>query len=522
MKPERAWRFIVRHRTVIANLSLIVMTMLGAGYAAFAFDLFENESGLDLHHAEIELDEALALGVLLVLLLLVFGIRHYLGQKRELAGRVAAERHVRELAYQDTLTGLPNRRQYDDALGAAIHQPPRAGASHAVFLMDLNGFKQINDLHGHGVGDEVLIHVAERLLSAMRGGDMVARFGGDEFAILATHLADPEAATNIALRVIEALDAPISAGGAVHRIGVGIGIALVPGDAEDVEEALRRADVALYRAKAERRSALRFFEEDMDIRVRARAALEQKLREAIEEGRIEVVFRPAFDLRTHEVVSFEASPRWREAGEGEVPPERFIAIAEEVGLIHALGERVLRQACAAARNWPETVGLSVDIHGSQLKDQLLAARIVRLLAETGIAPERLEVELTESALVADVENARAVIGALRAAGIRVALDNFGTGYSSLYHLRSLRLDKVKIDRSFIQAMNSGAESAGIVHALVGLGHGLGMTVAAEGIEASDQAASLLGSGCEQGQGDMLSLPLSPADARRLFTRKRRA
>jgi diguanylate cyclase (GGDEF)-like protein len=516
MNFARVRSFVIRHRFTIRDLSLILAATLVALYVAYAVDIFENEKGIGIRQAEIELDEALLIGALLGLTLLLYGARQYLAQKREMTKRIAAERHARELAYQDGLTGLPNRRQFDDALRTALASPPRAGASHGVFLLDLNGFKRINDLHGHGVGDAALVVVAQRLSAAMRDGDMVARFGGDEFAILAMHLAGPEAATSVALRVIEALEAPVEAGGTTHRLGVGIGIALLPGDATTREEALRKADVALYRAKAERRSALRFFEPEMDVHVRERAAMETALRDAIETGRIEALYKPSLNLKTQAIIGFEVEPRWIDPDQGPIPVERFIAIAEEVGLIHVLADRILRQACAAAKDWPEHVTLSVDLYPSQLKDRLVAARIVRILAESGLAPGRLEIEITESALVADMENATAVLGALRAAGIRIALDNFGTGYSSLYHLRTLKLDKVKIDRSFIHAMAAEHESRSIVSALVGLGHGLGLTIAADGIDAADQAASLITTGCEQGQGHLFSAPITADASRALF------
>jgi diguanylate cyclase (GGDEF)-like protein len=508
--------FVIRHRIAIRDLSLICMGTLLALYYAYEVDVFANEGSLSVHQATIELDEALLIGALVAFGMLVFGIRQYLRLKREIAARIVAEQHVRELAYQDGLTGLPNRRQYEEALQAAIAAPPRAGASHGVFLLDLNGFKQINDVHGHGVGDQVLAIVAHRLRSAMRNGDMVARFGGDEFAILATHLADPEAATTLALRVIEALDTPITASGAIHRAGVGVGIALVPIDASTADEALRKADVALYRAKAERRSALRFFEPAMDIRVQERATMERALREAMDKGRIETLYQPNVNLRTHKIIGFEAAPHWIDPERGSVELGRFIAIAEEVGLIHPLAERILRQACEAAKTWPSYVKLSVDIYPSQLKDRLLAARILRILQEAGIAPDRLEVEITESALVADMENAQIVLGSLRNAGVRISLDNFGTGYSSLYHLRNFKLDKIKIDRSFIHAVATERATAGIVSALVGLGQGLGLTIAADGIDGIDQEFSLVTSGCEEGQGALFSAPICGTDTLRLF------
>jgi diguanylate cyclase (GGDEF)-like protein len=507
---------MTRHRVAIRDLSLILAGTLFGLYYAYQVDIFANEGPVAVHEATIELDEALLIGGLVALALLVFVVRQNRAQKREVARRVAAEHRVRELAYQDGLTGLPNRRQYDEALRAAVAALPGAGALHGVFMLDLNGFKQINDVHGHSVGDAVLVVVAQRLRFAMRGGDMVARLGGDEFAVLARHLAGAEAATNVALRIIEVLDVPIVAGEATHRVSVGIGISLVPTDATDAEEALRRADVALYRAKAERRSALRFFESAMDARVQERAAMERALRAAIDSDVIQTVYQPMVNLKTHEVVGFEAVPRWIDPQQGAIAAERFIAIAEEVGLIHALAESVLRQACAAARGWPSYVRLSIDIYSSQLKDRLLPGRILRILSESGMAPARLEIEITESALVADLENAQLVLGALRDAGVRIALDKFGTGYSSLYHLRNFKLDKVKIDRSFVHAMGSERASAGIVSALVGLGHGLGLTIAADGIDGVDQETSLITTGCDEGQGRLFGAPVLAEETNALF------
>jgi predicted signal transduction protein with EAL and GGDEF domain len=282
------------------------------------------------------------------------------------------------------------------------------------------------------------------------------------------------------------------------------------------EEALRKADVALYRAKVEKRSALRFFEPAMDIRVQERASMEQALRVAMNRGDIKAVYQPIVDLRTRKITGFDATPMWFDPNLGKVEFECFIALAEEVGLIHALSDDVLLQACEAAKSWPGHVTISVDIHASQLKDHLLPSRVLKILESAGIAPSRLEVEITESALVGDMANAQAILGALRAAGVRIALDNFGAGYSSLYHLRNFKLDKVKIDRSFIATMATESASAGIVTALVGLGHGLGLTIAAEGVEASDQEGLLLSSGCQQGQGQLFSAPISAADTLNLF------
>ena len=517
MKLLNVKNLYMRHRIVINGLCMVFALTMASLYVAYKVDIFPNEGPVATHEATIELDEALLVAAITTLAGFIFGVHLYLAQKREMRARIAAEQQVRELAYQDVLTGLPNRRQFEERMNEAAASPPRAGASHAVFLLDLNGFKNINDVHGHGVGDQALVVVAQRLRVAMRDGDMVARFGGDEFAILAKNLGDPEAATSVALRVIDALDSPIAAGGVIHNVGVGIGISMMPSDAATTDEALRKADVALYRAKAQRRSALRFFESAMDAHVRERTSMEQSLRTAMERGDIGAVYQPTVSLRTHKITGFDVSPQWIDPEHGPVELDRFIALAEEAGLIHALAERVLRQACEAAKTWPSHVKLSVDIYASQLKDQLLPARVLKILEDAGIAPSRLEVEITESAMVGDMANAQAVLGTLRSAGVRIALDNFGTGYSSLYHLRNFKLDKVKIDRSFIHTIASEPASAGIVNALVGLGQGLGFTIAAEGVEASDQEGFLLSSGCEQGQGQLFSGPISAADTVILFS-----
>jgi diguanylate cyclase (GGDEF)-like protein len=499
---------MIRHRTKVRELSIIAAVFFVGLYLAFEYDFFTTAADATEHGKMIQFDEALFLGAIVAIGLLLFSIRRFLEQKREMRRRIEAEEHVRELAFRDPLTGLANRRQFNDALKAAVDSPPHEGAVHALFLMDLNGFKQVNDTHGHGVGDEVLVIAAQRLVGAMRNGDLVARLGGDEFAILALHLASGEAATNVALRMIDALAAPIVTGNTKHQIGSGIGIALIPSDATSPVQAVRKADLALYRAKEERRSAVRFFEDEMDKRVREREWLEQELHAAVAAGTIQAYFQASVDLKTKRVVGFEVLPRWVHPSFGEIAPERFIPIAEETGLIHELAEQILRQACMVAATWPKHVLLSVNVLSSQLKDKDLKARMMAVLQEAELAPERLEIQITESTLVRDLEAAQDILGGLREEGVKITLDNFGTGYSSLYHLRNFKLDKIKIDRSFIRGMISEQESGVIVRALVGLAHGLGLTVAADGIQDSDQQASLIRSGCELGQGFLYSGPVA--------------
>ena len=495
---SRVWSFIVRHRVSIQDLGVIAAVLLVLGYIAFEVDIFAHEGAATVQSEKIDLNEMLLLGTVLAVGLLIFAIRRYYDQKREIGRRIAAERQARELAYQDPLTGLANRRQFDEALKMAAASPPAAGSSHAVLLLDLNGFKKINDNYGHNVGDEVLTIVAHRLVRAVRDGDLVARLGGDEFVVLALHLLGPEAAANIAMRAIQSLNETVRTGGILHQVGTAIGIALLPDDGHSGEEALRKADLALYRAKAERRSSFRFFEEEMDRYARERDRMERDLRAAVEKDLIRPRFRPSVDLISGRVLGFEAVPSWKAADGTEVPPERFIPIAEETGLIHAMARRVLELSCAAARQWPNDITLSIDLLSSQLRDRDLAAGILQVLDASGFAPSRLEMDVAESLIVQDFDAAKTVLGPLRDAGVRIALDNFGTGYSNLYHIQEFGFDKVKIDRRFVEKMEE-EDAAKVVRALAGLGHGLGLAVNADGIPQSTGNSVLLASGIREGQ-----------------------
>lgn len=517
---ERMRHFFGRRHIIFRDGLLLLAVMTVATVIAYQYDIFSNGVGQPTRTHVIELDEAVALAGLFCAGLLMLSWRLLLSQRREVARRIAAERRARELALQDSLTGLPNRRQFDQELKAAIAGPPRTDGAHAVFLLDLNNFKHVNDVYGHGVGDEVLINVAMRLRRAIREGDLVVRFGGDEFAILARQLAGAEEATSIALRVIKELDEPVTAGSIRHQIGVSIGIALIPQDGQTHAEIMRKADIAMYRAKAEPRSTtrfFRFFEVEMDVRIRERDLIERGLRAAISDGLVLPYYQPLIDLRTKQVVGFEALARWTHPTLGDVPPDRFIPIAESCGLLGELTDHLLRQAARAACQWPEEVTLSFNISPSQLKDRTLGLRILSILGEAGLSPRRLEIEITESALVRDLEGAQQVLGALRDAGVRIALDDFGTGYSSLYHLRNLKIDKFKIDRSFVANMERDPEGAAFVRALLGLGHGLGLTVTAEGVEQLTQAATLLEQGCEQAQGFLYSRAMPAADTINFMT-----
>ena len=507
--------FIVRHRVKLLDLSFIALALLVATDFVHEVDVFVAEGAEPVANT-IEADEWALLGALLSFCMLIFAWRRLREQKRETQRRIAAEKMARELAMQDPLTGLPNRRQLQESLLAAATTPTRAHGVHALIMLDLNGFKQINDVYGHPAGDEALILVGQRLMKSVRQGDLVARLGGDEFAILAEHLAGAEAATGIAMRIAAELADPISAAQSTHYVETGIGICLFPFPGADAEEIMRRADVALYKAKADGSTTTRFFNEEMDRFVREREYMERELRQAVANGTIFPEFQPLVDLATKQIVGFEALARWHHPELGEIPPERFIPIAEDCSLIGTLSDQLLRRACHAAKDWPPEVTLAFNISPLQLKDRTLGLRILSILGEAGLSPGRLELEITESALVRDLTAAQETLGALRETGIRIALDDFGTGYSSLYHLRNFKLDKIKIDRSFVGGMASERESAEIVTALIGLGQGLGFTVTAEGIEQNGQQSELIAKGCQQGQGFLYGEAVSAERARTLL------
>jgi len=495
--------------------------MAVAIWITYEFDIFSNSSDVTLQEHIIELDEVVALAAVLCGCLLVISWRLLLSLRREVAQRIASEHRARELAHQDALTGLSNRRQFDQELKAAIAAPPRIDGAHAVLLLDLNDFKHINDIYGHAIGDEVLINVAIRLRRAVREGDLAVRFGGDEFAILARQLPGAEEATSIALRVIKEFDQPIKIRSTQHKIGVGIGIALIPQDGKNAAEIMRKVDIALYRAKAEPNSALRFFDGSMDAQIRERDLIERELRTAVSNGDVQPYYQPLIDLRTKQIIGFEAPARWTHPTLGNVPPDRFIPIAESCGLMNKLSDCLLRQAARAATQWPDDFTLSFNISPPQLKDRTLGLRILSILGESGLSPRRLEIELTESALVRDLEGAQLVLGALHDAGVRLALDDFGTGYSSLYHLRNFKIDKIKIDRSFVDNMDREPEATALVRALLGLGHGLGLTVTAEGVEQPAQAEALLDQGCQQAQGYLYARAMSASDATNFIAANRK-
>jgi diguanylate cyclase (GGDEF)-like protein len=421
------------------------------------------------------------------------------------------ESQIRHLAYHDALTGLPNRTMFQERIEKALETANARGGSVTVMCIDLDCFKNVNDSLGHAGGDALLRCIAERLHACFRDTDTVARLGGDEFGVVLSDLSRSETATMIAWRLLDVASQPFDYNGQEIVSGMSIGIATSLTDGIEADQLLKRADLALYRAKADGRGTFRFFQSEMDAIAQARRSLEMDLRQAVTRKELECHYQPQVSADTDEVVAFEALVRWKHPERGLISPAEFIPLAEETGLINRIGEWVLRQACADALAWPESIRVSVNFSPAQFKSRDLTQLVSRVLEETGLPPRRLEIEITESLLLRDVESNLRALRALKALGVRISMDDFGTGYSSLSNLRSFPFDKIKIDRSFVHDIESSPDAAAIVHAVLGLGQSLGMSTCAEGVETDEQLTYLRQEGCTEIQGYYYSKPKPAAD-----------
>jgi diguanylate cyclase (GGDEF)-like protein len=448
---------------------------------------------------------AVALVAFALLILII--MRHM----RHTAAAIAdGERQLRHLALHDPVCGLPNRIYFSERLERAIAEVRNGGPSAAVFYIDLDHFKDVNDTLGHHIGDELILNVTRRLSEIIRDDDLVARLGGDEFAIIMTCASDSYSLQAVAERILAAICTPFVVSGHGINIGASIGIAVIDSCTQDAADILRYADMALYRAKNEGRNRACIYDAAMDADLSNRKLLESALRHAIKNRELHVVYQPIVDRSGKRLVGVESLARWIHPVQGEIPPARFIPIAEHSGLIVELGEFILRRACLDGRNWP---GLTVSVNVSPLQFRRpdFVEGIERILGETAFEPNRLELELTESTLLGNLESAELSMLRLKGVGVCFALDDFGTGYSSLLYLRRFPFDKLKIDSSFVRSIEKAADAAAIVHAVVSLGRGLGMKVTAEGVETADQHLFLRAAGVHSMQGYRFGRPVTAAE-----------
>jgi diguanylate cyclase (GGDEF)-like protein len=428
----------------------------------------------------------------------------------DITARHQAEASIMFMARHDTQTKLPNRVLFRERMEQAIMLAARGG-QFATLCLDLDNFKQVNDTLGHPVGDGLLVAVADRLQACVREGDTVARLGGDEFAIIQLAVRQPDDGEALASRIIEAFLQPFDVDGHQIMSGVSIGVAVAPGDGVSYEELMRDADIALYLAKTEHRGAARFFEPEMDARIHLRRLLESDLQAAIAHGEFELFYQPQINLISRKISGFEALLRWHHPIRGFVSPLDFISVAEETGMIVAIGEWVLQTACFEAENWPADVNVAVNLSPVQFKKGDLVATVRRALTASGLPPSRLELEITESVFLGATADTMKALHDLRKMGISVALDDFGTGYSSLSYLRSFAFNKIKIDQSFVRDLMTSKESLSIVRAVTGLGQSLGMMTIAEGVETKEQLDRLREEGCTEVQGFFFSKPRSAGE-----------
>jgi diguanylate cyclase (GGDEF)-like protein len=429
----------------------------------------------------------------------------WLSTHEDVTERRRVEERIEHMARHDALTDLPNRVLFKEKLDEAAARAQARGMV-AVLCLDLDRFKQVNDTLGHGVGDLLLKGVAARLRGCAGEADTIARLSGDEFAVIRERVETAEDAAALARRILEELAAPFLLDGHQVAVGGSIGIALGPADGVDADRLLKNADTAAYRAKSDGRGTYRFFEAGMDERLQERRATELALRAALSRGQFELFYQPLVNVRDRRITGFEALLRWRHPDRGLVSPAEFIPLAEEIGVIVPIGEWVLRTACAEAAGWPSECRVAINVSPAQFSSRNLVSAVTDALAAAGLAPHRLELEITESVLLENSAAVTATLDQLNALGVRISMDDFGTGYSSLSYLQKFPFDKIKIDASFIHSLGRGEESIAIVRAIAGLGKSLGITTTAEGVETEEQLESILAEGCDEVQGYYFSAP----------------
>ncbi|MEY9106709.1 diguanylate cyclase (GGDEF)-like protein/PAS domain S-box-containing protein [Bradyrhizobium yuanmingense] len=422
----------------------------------------------------------------------------------DITERKRAEARLAFMAQHDGLTGLPNRNLLRQQMDEMLLHTRRGSEKVALLILGLDNFKAVNDTLGHAVGDKLLRGVAKRLRSTLRDEDGLTRLNSDEFAVLQSGLARPEDAVMLAKRLLAAIADPYLLDGHSVVIGASIGIAMAPGDGEDSEKLLKSADMALSRAKLDARGSFAFFEAALDAKAQSRRKIEVELRDAIQNDVLRPYYQPLIDLASGRITGFEALVRWLHAERGMVSPAEFIPVAEDTGLINPLGGLMLRRACLDAAAWPDDVRVAVNLSPLQFRSGNLLSMVTDALKHSGLAPRRLELEITETLLLEKSAQVLATLHALRALGVRISMDDFGTGYSSLSYLRSFPFDKIKIDQSFVRDLAANREAQAIIRSIVSLGKGLGVTITAEGVETEAELSCLRAEGCHEGQGFLFS------------------
>jgi diguanylate cyclase (GGDEF)-like protein len=437
--------------------------------------------------------------------------------ENEIAQRKISDARIQQMAHHDSLTGLSNRSYFRDQLARSFDRVEQDGGSFDLLFIDLDQFKLINDSLGHRIGDLLLATIGERLKRAVNEDDTVARLGGDEFAII-RFAKRPEDTNLLVDRVMKAVALPYDIEG--HRLFItsSIGIARAPDDGNDPELLLANADLALYRAKAEGRGRRRFFEAEMNERVRARQLLERDLRTATSEDQFELNYQPQLNLSSGRISGFEALLRWRHPERGLIPPLDFIPLAEDTGLIVPVSQWLLGEACREARTWPDDIKLAVNLSPVHFRSGTLVHDVVGALSLSGLEPSRLELEITESVLLDDNKTTMQALHELRRWGVGISIDDFGTGYSSFTYLRMFPFDKIKIDQSFVRDLPTKKDSTAIVRAIIGVASTLGMVTTAEGVETQEQLTYLQAEGCTEVQGYLISRPLLTNDVRRILAK----
>lgn len=464
-------------------------------------------------------EQVLLTAVLLNIALLLFGYRRYRDLQIEIIQRKEAEERAHMLAATDPLTGFLNRRSVMDEGGKLFVDQEAGGNAIAGFVIDLDNFKTVNDIYGHVAGDAVLTTIAERMRSALPEGAIAARLGGDEFACFFGFAPSAGAGVDaIADRLNLLLALPVSFEGSQLIVSGSIGMARSDQDGHDIATLMRRADIAMYAAKQHGRNQHLWFTKAMEQDLNYRNSIEANMRKAIPAGEFVPYYEQQVDLVSGRLLGFEMLARWDSPELGQVPPDVFIPVAEETGMIGDLSFAVMRKAFLDAKGWDASLTLSVNISPAQLHDPWLSHKVLKLLTETGFPPERLEIEITETALFDNLPLAQSIVASLKNQGIRIALDDFGTGYSSLAHLRALPFDRLKIDRSFVASMTDNSESAAIVQAIARLAESLGLPVTAEGVESSAIETQLRDLGLAKAQGWHFGKPMSVEEARELLSR----